>query len=204
MTSDQSRHQRLKQRAVTQEWKKFAKVKMDGPLFHTDVRFGNEFITSLIDQGCSSYATVNPATVRRHKLQTLPISPRSIIGFLKEKQTITRVAYGPMDISGHQQDQVFAYVVPGQSENLILSKKWMEDQDVVLSARKGYLMIKSTGIRIQDNNLIKKNDVNAQSNQVSSSIFISLVRRAWKQPDSGTEIFTASLRDIKKTLAVKK
>ena len=66
-----------------------------------------------------------------------------------------------MDIGGHQQDRVFIYVVPGQSENLILGKKWMEDQDVVLSARKGYLTIKSTGIHIRDNNFIKKNDVNA-------------------------------------------
>ena len=66
-----------------------------------------------------------------------------------------------MDIGGHQQDRVFTYVVPGQSENLILSKKWMEDQDVVLSARKGYLTIKSTGIYIRDNNLMKKNNVNA-------------------------------------------
>ncbi len=66
-----------------------------------------------------------------------------------------------MDIGGHQQDRVFIYVVPRQSENLILSKKWMEDQDVVLSAWKGYLMIKSTGIYIRDNNLIKKNNVNA-------------------------------------------
>ena len=177
---------------------------MDGPLFHTDVRFGNKFVTSLVDNGCSSYATVNPTTVRRHKLQTLPISPRSVTGFLEEKQTITQVAYGPMDIGGHQQDCVFAYIVPGQSEGLILGKKWMEDQDVVLSARKGYLTIKSTGIRIRDNNLMKKNDVNAQSNQVSSSIFTGLVRRARKQPDSGTEIFTASLRDIERTLAVKK
>ena len=66
-----------------------------------------------------------------------------------------------MDISGYQQDQVFIYVVPRQSENLILSKKWMEDQDVVLSARKGYLTIKSTSIHIRDNNLMKKNNVNA-------------------------------------------
>src|SRR6266480_1844666 len=38
---------------------------MDGPLFYTDVHFSNKFITSLINQGCSSYATVNPATMRR-------------------------------------------------------------------------------------------------------------------------------------------
>src|SRR5947207_15028313 len=80
----------------------------------------------------------------------------------------------------------------------------MEDQDVVLSARKGYLTIKSTGIHIRDNNLMKKNNVNAQSNQVPSSIFIGLVRRARKQPDSGIKIFIASLKDIKKALAVKK
>src|SRR6266480_913324 len=177
---------------------------MDGPLFHIDVRFSNKFVTSLINQGCSSYATVNPTTMRRHKLQTFPILPRSITGFLEEKQTITRVAYGLMDIGGHQQDQVFTYVVPGQSENLILGKKWMEDQDVVLSARKGYLTIKSTGIHIRDNNLMKKNDINAQSNQVPSSIFIGLVRRARKQPDSGIKIFTASLKDIKKAFTVKK
>ena len=75
---------------------------------------------------------------------------------------------------------------------------------MVLSIRKGYLTIKSTGIRIRDNNLMKKNNVNAQSNQVPSSIFIGLVRRARKQPDSGIKIFTASLKDIKKALAVKK
>ena len=80
----------------------------------------------------------------------------------------------------------------------------MEDQDVVLSTRKGYLTIKSTGIHIQDNNFIKKNNVNAQSNQVSSSIFIGLVHRARKQPNSGIKIFTASLKDIKKALTVKK
>src|SRR5947208_16311432 len=65
-------------------------------------------------------------------------------------------------------------------------------------------MIKSTGIHIRDNNFMKKNDVNAQSNQVSSSIFIGLVHRARKQPDSGIKIFTASLKDIKKAVAVKK
>ena len=85
---------------------------MDGPLFHIDVRFSNKFVTSLINQGCSSYVTVNPATVRRHKLQTFPILPRSITGFLEEKQTITQVVYGLIDIGGHQQDRVFTYVVP--------------------------------------------------------------------------------------------
>ena len=177
---------------------------MDGPLFHTDVRFGSQFTTSLIDNGCSCYATVNPATVRRHKLPTLSITPRSITGFLQGNQRmITEVAYGPMDIGGHQQDRVFAYVVPGQSDNLILGQKWMEDQDVELRPRNGYLDIRSTGIRIRNNNLPKGN-TNAQHTQVSSSVFLGLVRRARKQPDSGTEVFAASLKDIEKALAVKK
>jgi len=78
----------------------------------------------------------------------------------------------------------------------------MEDQDVVLSPRKGCLTIKSTGIRIWNDNLRK--NVNVKHVQVCSSVFIGLVRRARKQPDSGTEIFAASLKDIEKALAVKK
>jgi hypothetical protein len=178
---------------------------MDGPLFHTDVRFGSQFTVSLIDNGCSCYATVSPATVQRHKLPTFSILPRQITGFLHgEPQTITQVAYGPMDISGHQQDRVFAYVVPGQSDNLILGQKWMEDQDVILAPRKGYLTIKSTGVRVRNDDFVKKNNVNVQNTQVSSSVFVGLVRRARKQPDAGTEVFAASLRDIEKALAVKK
>jgi len=87
---------------------------------------------------------------------------------------------------------------------MILGQKWMEDQDVKLSPRRGCLTIKSTGIRIWNSNLAKKDDVKAQYTQVCSSVFIGLVRRARKQPDLGTEIFTASLKDIEKSLAVKK
>ena len=157
---------------------------MDGPLFHTDVHFGNQFTTSLINQGCSCYATVNPATVRRHKLPTLSIPPCIITGiFQGKRRMITQVAYGPMDVGGHQQDHVFAYVVPGQSESLILGQKWMEDQDVRISPHKGHLTIKSTGIRIQNNNLVERDNAHVQHAQVCSHIFISLVRRARKQPD---------------------
>src|SRR6266480_2122984 len=185
------------------EWKQIAQTKMDGPLFHTDVRFGSQFTRSLADTGCSCYATVSPATVRHHKLPTFMISPRRVSGLFQNKQQmITQVAYGPIDIGGHQQRCIFAYVVPNQSENLILGQKWMEDQDVVLSPRKGCLTIKSTGIRIWNDNLRK--NVNVKYVQVCSSVFIGLVRRARKQPDSGTEIFAASLKDIEKALAVKK
>jgi hypothetical protein len=97
---------------------------MDGPLFYTYVRFGSQFINSLIDNGCSCYATVNPATVRRHKLPTFAIPPRPVSGLFQDKQQmITEVAYGPMDIGGHQQHCVYAYVVPGQSEGLILGQR---------------------------------------------------------------------------------
>ena len=175
---------------------------MDGPLFHTNVRFGSQFIRCLVDQGCSCYATVSPATVRRLKLPTFSISPRPIGGvFQGQQRAITKVAYGPIDVGGHQQDRVFAYVIPDQSEDMILGQKWMEDQDVRLSPRKGCLTIKSTGIRIWNEHFVKSK---ADINQICSSVFVSLVHRARKQPDKGVEIFAASLRDIEKSLAVKK
>ena len=131
------------------------------------------------------------------------ISPRRVSGLFQNKQQmITQVAYGPIDIGGHLQRCIFTYVVPNQSENLILGQKWMEDQDVVLSPRKGCLTIKSTSIHIWNDNL--RNNVNVKHVQVCSSIFIGLVRRAQKQPDSGTKVFAASLKDIEKALTVKK
>jgi len=107
-----------------------------------------------------------------------------------------------MDIGGHQQHRVFAYVIPSQSDNLILGQKWMEDQDVKLSPRKGCLTIKSTGIRVWNDHLTKKDK--ADINQICSSVFVGLVQRARKRPDAEVEIFAASLRDIEKSLAVKK
>ena len=68
------------------EWKQIAQKKMDGPLFHTDVRFGSQFTRSLADTGCSCYATVSPAIVRRHKLPTLMITPRRVGGLFQNKQ----------------------------------------------------------------------------------------------------------------------
>ena len=91
---------------------------------------------------------------------------------------ITWVAYGPLDIGGHQQDHIFIYVVPGQSENLILGQKWMEDQDVRISPHKGHLTIKSTSIHIWNNNIMKENTINVQHTQVTSHIFTGLVRYA--------------------------
>src|SRR5436189_6304909 len=97
---------------------------MDSPLFHTDVHFSSQFTHSLTDTGCSCYATVSPATVHHHKLLTFMISPRHISGLFQNKQQmITQVAYGPINISSHQQRYIFTYVVPNQSENLILWQK---------------------------------------------------------------------------------
>ena len=95
------------------EWKQIAQTKMDGPLFHTDVHFSRQFTHSLANTGCLYYTTVSPATVRHHKLPTFMISPRHVSGLFQNKQqTITQVTYGLIDISGHQQRHIFAYIIP--------------------------------------------------------------------------------------------
>jgi len=86
---------------------------------------------------------------------------------------------------------------------MILEQKWMEDQDMRLSPCKGCLTIKSTGICIWNDSLVKQKG-KVDISQICSSVFINLVCHAWKQPDKGVEIFTASLKDIEKSLAVKK
>ncbi|KAM4055845.1 hypothetical protein HRG_002773 [Hirsutella rhossiliensis] len=63
---------------------------------------------------------------------------------------IDKITYVSIDLDGHQQHRVFAYVIDDLNWDMILGKRWMEDQDVHIHAKEGYLEIGSSGVQARD------------------------------------------------------
>jgi hypothetical protein len=54
---------------------------------------------------------------------------------------ITHVTYFDLDVHGHQQGRVFAYIIGPQEDSMILGDPWLYDVRGRYLARKGYLDI---------------------------------------------------------------
>ena len=102
---------------------------------------GTQFIRAQVDNGCQSYATVNERTARSLDLPRIRIPTRQLDGVIPNLGTITHVTYFDLDIHGHQQRRVFAYIIGPQTDDMLLGDPWLADVDGRYSARKGYLDI---------------------------------------------------------------
>ena len=92
-------------------------------------------------------------------LEQLPISPRTIGGVLKEGKTqVTRIAKLSLDIGGYV-CKAFAYIVPGQFEDLLLGRPVLKDAKAILDKSKGTLTFKESNICIRDTRFQDKLDI---------------------------------------------
>ena len=119
---------------------------MDGKPFLVDVRLNGDWFTqATVDNGCQSYATISESLVEQHELPRITINPRILDGVLADIGQITEITYASVDIHGHKQKRIFFYVIPGQTDPILLGDPWMQDVDACYSAKKGCLKIRSTG-----------------------------------------------------------
>ncbi|KAM4064241.1 reverse transcriptase (RNA-dependent DNA polymerase) [Hirsutella rhossiliensis] len=123
---------------------------MDGEPFIADVRVnGTDFVPSLVDYGCLCYGAVSKRTFHSLQLPRIRVQPRILenaAGDGKEVK-IDKITYVSIDLDGHQQHRVFMYVIDDLNWDMILGKRWMEDQDVHIHAKEGYLEIGSNGVQ---------------------------------------------------------
>ncbi|XP_044716934.1 reverse transcriptase (RNA-dependent DNA polymerase) domain-containing protein [Hirsutella rhossiliensis] len=123
---------------------------MDGEPFIADVRVnGTDFVPSLVDYGCLCYGAVSKRTFHSLQLPHIRVQPRILenaAGDGKEVK-IDKITYVSIDLDGHQQHRVFMYVIDDLNWDMILGKRWMEDQDVHIHAKEGYLEIGSNGVQ---------------------------------------------------------
>lgn len=115
--------------------------------FYVDARVnGIKFAQALVDNGCTSYATVNGLLARSLDLPRIRLNaPRRLDGVIRDLGRITHATYFDLDVHGHRQSRVFAYIVDQQEDEMILGDAWMKDVDGRYSARRGYLDIYGPG-----------------------------------------------------------
>ena len=93
-----------------------------------------QFTQALIDCGCQSYATVSDSLVKSFDLPRIHVSPRSLESVIGVAGTIHFMTCFDLDVHGHRQSAVYAYIVPDQIDKMILGKPWMTDVDAIFSS----------------------------------------------------------------------
>ena len=105
-----------------------------------------------------------------------------------------------MDIDGHREEQAFCYIVPKiASYDMILGLPWMTMQDVRLNAPQSECMIMSSNTLVR--NRARTPDLTIDCVAVSAAAFNMIARR--RKTKDNTEVFSASMADIQKALAVR-
>jgi hypothetical protein len=93
--------------------------------------------SAFVDSGCLCLATISWRTALRCKAQILPIAPRPIAQVVDDPNPpfINRLASLSIGLGGYD-EKIWAYVVPGQTEDLILGQRWLKNHDASLRPAK--------------------------------------------------------------------
>ena len=86
---------------------------------------------ALCDFGCQCFVTVSEQFVKERGLDASSIQPRPLeqVMTTKNRPMIRQIAVFIANIDG-MEEKIVAYVIPGQIDNIILEKGWMERHDV--------------------------------------------------------------------------
>jgi RNase H-like domain found in reverse transcriptase/Reverse transcriptase (RNA-dependent DNA polymerase)/Integrase zinc binding domain len=168
---------------------------------------GIQFAKSLVDNGCLCYATVSESTAKSFDLPRIRIPTRTLDGVVEHQGRITHITYFDMDVHGHRQHRVYAYVIPKQTDEMILGNTWLKDVDGRYSARKGYLDIFTpTGRRTRcwnraDPSICAPFMKPLRVTRASARRIMETVRGG--QADRRMTVMKVTLADIEKALRVK-
>ena len=100
---------------------------------------------ALCDSRCQCFTTVCEQFVKERGLDASSIQPRPLeqVRTTKNRSMLRQIAVFIADIDG-MEEKIVAYVIPGQIDNIILGKGWMERHDVSIRSAKGQVCIRKT------------------------------------------------------------
>ncbi|KAL5612428.1 uncharacterized protein BROUX77_002584 [Berkeleyomyces rouxiae] len=153
--------------------------------------------SAFVDSGCLCLATVSPRTATRAHAAILPICPRPIAQVVDDRNppVIDQVAVFDLGLGGLD-EKLYAYIVPGQSEDLILGQGWIAKHDASLRPAQNEVFIRlPTPLRLTTTTA----DPNVLP--VSARAIRAFQLRARRSPN--VRIFSATLHDIEKALKAK-
>lgn len=180
---------------------------MDGEAFYINFGINGAYYTkALADSGCHCYASISQSLADRLSLPRIPIPPRDLEQVnVITKKSIKYVTYASTDIDGHKRNRTFFYIIPGQQDDVLLGRPWMNHEQITMSPAKGELVIGTSGLVVKERDP-KENEKYPLQRQMAS-VYVGLVRRARRTRghyQGPLQIFSASLADIERALAPRK
>ena len=183
---------------IKQEWKTFA-PKMECTLFHTTAILNDTtLVNTLIDNGSQSYAIINERLAKRLNLPLIDTNPRQITGVLEgATREIKQATYFSLDIGGFKTHRAFAYVLQGQSEDLIIGRPWMKQNEATIDEKRAEITFDGYDTKVLSNEHLQKEPsqtTTLQVSQVMASTYAGIAQRNRKQK-TDLQLFSASLAD---------
>jgi hypothetical protein len=167
------------------------------PFLFTAIVNGVANARTLADTGCGTYSAVSYSYAVKHRLQRMPIKPRTIRGYDGTPCMISEIARYSIWMDGHEQT-MWSYVLPKiDGSHIVLGLPWMVDQKVLPCPHRSQLIFVDSGITVTSD---EANRTKINMKQISANAF-QMWRRVQKRGKRGTiQIFAASMKDIDKAL----
>ena len=162
---------------------------------------GLHFTRAMFDNGCHSYMAISDRLQRKLQLPTLLIRPRTLEQVAGvDYNAINRVSFFDIDIDGHRQRRVWAYVIPQMQQDVILGLPWARSQEVTIrhSDYGDSLHIGTTDTYVT----LRKDPTWTTDNStkvVSAAVFSALARRNYRK-QKRVNISAVTMADIEKAL----
>ena len=156
-------------------------------------------IQALVDNGCLCSGIIDEALKTKLKLPRYPIPPQLLetaVNSSKDKTIIDCTTCISLDLDGHVTSNVWLYIVPHSTHQMIIGKKWLEDQDAVIHAREQFLHLRKINRRIFSLKRWRQELRNIARPKVAS---INVIKEIVKT----LPVCKASLEDINKALRSK-
>jgi predicted aspartyl protease len=193
---------------LNKAWKLF-QPQMECALFHTTALIDDYYqIRTLIDDGAACYAAINERLAQRLKLPMVDMDTRRIEGVIGGATThLDKVTTFTLDIGGLKTTKAWAYVVPNQSEDLILGHPWLKSQLAKINTTKSQITFEQYDFSLSSDEEQLANPNSASRyfrvTPVPASVYAALATRQRKTKNPRTQIFAVTLADIEKALKPK-
>jgi transposase InsO family protein len=157
------------------------------------------FIIAFVDSGCLCLASVSQRFSQRKDIRRISIPPRRLEQVVNDPDPpqITEIAAFRADFDGLEED-LYAYIIPGQREDLILGKGWLKRHDASIRPAK-----EEVKIRLPAPLTLRTRGTNPKLKEVSPNALRAYRARACRSKNQDLGIFSATLEDIEKALRPK-
>ena len=156
-------------------------------------------LQALVDNGCLCSGIISDEVAQNLQLPRISILPRKLQTAeisTSVKPEVNSITYVTLDLDGYVTPKLWLYIVPQSTHNLILGKKWLEDQDAIIHSKDQRLELRKSGGNIYSAKIWRQKLRNvAKPKMTSASSMTSIIKEI--------PVCKVSLEDINKALRSK-